>query len=236
MMTDFQQIYATQAARYDALVSREDYQGNLLSALNRIRDFAGLRVVDVGAGTGRVTRLLAPYAAWITAVDLSPHMLRQAKIKLVEDGATNCFLTAADARHLPFCPGIADVVMAGWALGHSVGWYPESWQAEIGQAIHAMQNSLRPDGALILIETMGTGVTTAGPPTPGLAAYYAWLQNDLGFQHTTIPTDYRFHSVSEAVALTQFFFGSALAAAIQQQQLTILPEFTGIWWKENDSQ
>jgi hypothetical protein len=97
-----------------------------------------------------------------------------------------------------------------------------------------MQNSLRPGGALILIETMGTGAKSPAPPTPGLAAYYAWLQNDLGFQHATIPTHYRFHSVSEAVELTQFFFGSALAAAIQQQQLTILPEFTGIWWKEMD--
>jgi hypothetical protein len=131
---------------------------------------------------------------------------------------------------------VADVAIAGWALGHSVGWYPESWQTEIGQAIHAMQSSLRPDGALILIETMGTGAKTAVPPSPGLAAYYAWLQNDLGFQHATIPTDYRFTSVAEAVELTQFFFGSALAETIQQQQLTILPEFTGIWWKENDSQ
>ena len=228
----FKQIYATQAAKYDALVSREDVRGNLWTALRGIRDFSGLRVVDVGAGTGRVTRLLAPHVAWITAVDVSPHMLQQARRRLVGDGRTRNWETAvADARHLPFKSKTADVAIAGWALGHSVGWYPETWQTEIGQAINVMQRILCPGGTLILIETMGTGVETAVPPTPGLAAYYTWLQNDLGFHHTTIPTGYQFASVTEAVELTQFFFGDALAKKIQQQQLTVLPEFTGIWWR-----
>lgn len=222
MTTNFKQIYATQAAAYDAMVSREDYQGNLWTALRHIRDFSGLRVVDVGAGTGRITRLLAPHIEQITAVDLSPHMLKQANLQET---------AVADACYLPFQSSIADGAIAGWALGHSVGWYPDTWQTVIGQAIASMQRILRPTGSLILIETMGTGTETAVAPHAGLAAYYAWLETDLGFAHTTIPTDYQFTSVAEAIELTQFFFGDALAEKIQQQQLTILPEFTGIWWR-----
>ena len=222
MSNHYQQIYATQAAKYDAMVSCEDYQGNLWTALQAIRDFSGLRVVDVGAGTGRITRLLAPHVERITAVDISHHMLQQANLQET---------AVADACHLPFKNSTVDVAIAGWALGHSVGWYPETWQTVIGQAIASMQRVLRPTGSLILIETMGTGTETAVAPHAGLAAYYAWLENDLGFAHTTIATDYQFNSVAEAIALTQFFFGNTLAEKIQQQQLTILPEFTGIWWR-----
>ena len=222
MTNHFKQIYATQAAQYDAMVSCEDYQGNLWMALRQIRDFAGLEVVDVGTGTGRVTRILAPHAKRITAVDISHHMLQQANLPET---------AVADARYLPFKSSSADVAIAGWALGHTVGWYPESWQQEIGQAIAEMQRILRPTGSLILMETMGTGTDKPAPPHAGLAAYYRWLETDLGFHHTTITTDYQFNSVAEAIALTHFFFGDTLADKIQQQQLTILPEFTGIWWR-----
>lgn len=222
MTNHFKHIYATQATQYDAMVSCEDYQGNLWTALRDICDFSGLTVVDVGAGTGRVTRLLAPHVKQITAVDISHHMLQQANLQET---------AVADACNLPIKSSTADVAIAGWALGHSISWYPDSWQTVIGQAIESMQRVLRPTGSLILIETMGTGVETAVPPHAGLAAYYHWLENDLGFHHTTIATDYQFNSVAEAVALTQFFFGDALVDKIQQQQLTILPELTGIWWR-----
>ncbi len=228
----FKQIYATQAAKYDAMVSCEDVEGNLWRALRGIRPFAGLRVVDVGAGTGRVTRLLTPHAEWVTAVDISPHMLRQARKRPVGNGRTQNWDTAvADARALPLKSSTADAAIAGWTLGHLVGWYPRSWQAEIGQAIDEMQRILRPGGTLILIETMGTGTETAVPPHAGLAAYYHWLENALGFRRTTIPTDYQFASVAEAIDLTRFFFGEALAETIRQRQHPTLPEFTGLWWR-----
>ncbi len=231
MSNHFKQIYASRAAHYDALVSCEDYQGNLAKTLQEIHSFDGQKIIDVGAGTGRVTRLLAPYAQCITAVDISLHMLQQACTQLSSTKFDNWETAVADARYLPFKQQTFDIALAGWALGHSVGWYPQTWQTEIEYAINGMLRLLRSDGLLVLIETMGTGTQTAGPPKPGLAAYYAWLENDLGFAHVTIPTDYRFTSVKQAIDLTQFFFGDALAAKIQQEQLTILPEFTGIWWR-----
>lgn len=43
-MTDYHRIYATQADLYDWLVSREDYQGNLL---NVIRYSCDLRIYEL---------------------------------------------------------------------------------------------------------------------------------------------------------------------------------------------
>ena len=62
-MDHFRTIYRTRADDYDTLVAREDFQGNLPQALAKIRPWAGLDVVELGAGTGRLTRLLAPAAA-----------------------------------------------------------------------------------------------------------------------------------------------------------------------------
>ena len=58
-MTDhFQDIYANQADSYEAMVAREDYEGNILKTLQGIRPLEGLDVIEFGAGTGRLTLLL----------------------------------------------------------------------------------------------------------------------------------------------------------------------------------
>ena len=54
---------------------------------------------------------------------------------------------------------------------------------------------------------MGTGTDSAGPPTLGLAEYYAWLEETYGFQREVISTDYEFDSLDKAVELTKFFLG-----------------------------
>lgn len=234
-MTNFKQIYATQAAEYEQMVAREDYEGHILPALLAIRPLTPeTAVIELGAGTGRLTRLLAPHIGRITAMDISPHMLGVAHEKLDLAGlgkpARSVALAAADNRHLPIAARTADVAIAGWSLGHFAGWYTD-WRDQIGQALTDMKRVLRPDGTIIILETLGTGRETPQPPHDGLAAYYDWLENEHGFSVTWIRTDYRFASVDEADRLTRFFFGNALADRIRRDNLTILPECTGLWWR-----
>ncbi len=225
-MTDFKRIYTEQAEAYEAMVAREDWQGNLLKALQAIRSLTNLTVVELGAGTGRITRLLAPHVHQIFALDIALPMLRVAR----EKSGASANLINADNRQLPIADETADLTIAGWSLGHFVGWYSDDWQTQIGQAIAEMKRVLRPGGTLIIIETLGTGHKTPTPPHEGLAAYYRWLENELGFTRAWIRTDYRFASVEEAAVLTRFFFGDELADMIRSQELTILPECTGIWY------
>ena len=227
-MTDFKRIYRTQAAEYDQLVAREDYKGNILPALARIRPLAGLDVVELGAGTGRLTRLLAPYARRLVALDISPHMLGVAHRKLKSVNAVS--LIVADNRRLPLATATADLALAGWSLGHFVAWYPNQWRRQIGQVLAEMKRVLRPGGHLILLETLGTGHENPQPPHAGLAAYYHWLENEQEFARDWIRTDYYFASLAEAERLTRFFFGDDPADAVRRDRRRHLPECTGLWW------
>jgi ubiquinone/menaquinone biosynthesis C-methylase UbiE len=234
MPDHFQTIYATQAALYERMVAREDMHGNLFAALTEIMSLDGATVVEFGAGTGRLTRLLSLMANHVYAFDISHHMLVEAARVLELTGSTNWSLAVADNRAIPVRPHTANLAIEGWSFGHAVGWYPDSWREEIGKMIGEMRRALKPGGAAILFETMGTGSRQPNPPTAGLATLYTWLENEQGFRYKWIRTDYHFESVEEADELTRFFFGDALADEIVAKQMTILPECTGVWWRTFD--
>jgi ubiquinone/menaquinone biosynthesis C-methylase UbiE len=227
----FRQIYAEQSLRYDRMVSREDQRGNLFEVLHQIHPFDGLTVVDLGAGTGRLTRLYSLMARRVYAFDIEHAMLATAKNILSESGLTNWRVGVADNRAIPLPNACADIVVQGWSFGHTVGWSPDHWREEITVMLHEMQRLLKPNGTMILLETLGTGHKTPQPPTQGLADLYQWWEHEWGFQHQWIRTDYQFESVQEADELTRFFFGDELADNIVRENKTILPECTGIWWR-----
>jgi len=228
-MPDHPEIYRSQAAQYDALVSREDYQGHILPALQKIVALEGLEVAEFGAGTGRLTRLLAPRVRFIHAFDISPHMLEEARITLTRSGRRNWRARVSDHRHVPLADASVDLAISGWSVCYLVVDHPDTWQAELAKALDEMRRVLRPGGTLILLETQGTAVEQPQPP-PHLAGYFAYLEGH-GFQKTWIRTDYRFESRQEAESLARFFFGDAMVDRItQNRDGIVLPECTGIWW------
>lgn len=230
-MIDYLDIYNTQAAQYERLVAREDHKGHLLPALEEIRPFSGLAVVESGAGTGRLATLLAPLVARILVCDIMPAMLAIAEEKRQREGWHHWQPAVADHRYLPIAAETADVVLVGWSLSHFSAWYPQSWQQEIGTALAEMERVLRSNGTLIIIETLGTNSQTPHPPAAHLAAYYRWLEQEQGFASTWIRTDYRFASLAEAQTLIRFFFGEEMATSVVRKGSPIVAECTGIWWR-----
>jgi len=229
-MPDHKEIYNKQARKYDLLVSCEDYQKNILRALNQVRPLRGLDVVEFGAGTGRLTAMMTPIVKSILAFDASQHMLGVATAKLEKAGLQNWTVVVADNRNLSVGDQIADVAIAGWSLCYFTAWQAKTWRDEIGQALAQMKRVLRPGGTAIILETLGTGQEEPHPPTDRLAAYYSFLEGEHGFSSTWIRTDYCFASLSEAEELIRFFFGDELADRVAREGLVILPECTGIWW------
>ena len=82
-------IYQADGDRYEALIAREDYQGNIPRALDEIVNSDGLDVLDLGAGTGRLTLMLAPRAKSIRAFDAADEMLRVCRERLIAGGFSN---------------------------------------------------------------------------------------------------------------------------------------------------
>lgn len=228
-MDHFINIYQTQADAYHRFIAAEDIDRNLLPALERITDLRGARVLDLGTGTGRLPLLLHGLAARVTGLDLHQDMLREnQRQKQLATG--NWQLVTSDMRALPFPSATFEIVTAGWSIGHFTGWY-ENWQTEIRRVLDEMHRVVQPGGTLIILETLSTGSLTPIPPSPGLAAYYAWLENVWGFTRQEIQTDYQFASAEEAIALTEFFFGPDLSLAIRRCNWARLPEWTGVWGK-----
>jgi len=225
----FEQVYRHRAADYDRLVRREDHAGRLLPALAGDRPLAGLDVVETGAGTGRLTCLLAPHVRRIHAFDGSGAMLRVAAENLRRQGAASFCLGVADHRALPLPAACADLAVEGWAFGHLVSRHPGRWREEVGRAVAELRRVLRPGGEAVLIETLGTGETSPRPPDAGLAALFGWLEEELGLSRSWIRTDYRFDSPAEAEELTRFFFGAELADRVVREGPVELPECTGLW-------
>jgi ubiquinone/menaquinone biosynthesis C-methylase UbiE len=229
-MSDQQRkIYQSEGDRYEALVSREDYQGNIPRAMDEIINVNGLHVLDLGAGTGRLTLLLAPRVKSVRALDASAEMLRVCHERLLASGLSNWQMEVADHRQLPVKDHSIDLVVSGWSVAYLVVWHPETWRDELEKWMNEMKRILKPEGQIILFESLGTGNETP-IQLDHLKNYYPWL-DDAGFQNKWIRTDYQFDSVEEAADLAGFFFGAEMADRIHKNGLVILPECTGVWWK-----
>ena len=227
----FRRIYAEEPARYDSLVAHEDHRGKLLPAIEDIAPLAGQTVVEFGAGTGRLTRLLSLRAQRVLAADISSAMLRVATERLRDSGAENWRVFAADHRCLPLPANCADLAVAGWSFGFFVDEKPEGWLPAVRAALAEAERVTRPGGALLIFETLGTGQRRPAPPNEALAAYYSWLEGERGFQRHWLRTDYQFANAAEAVAQIRFFFGAELADEVAARDAAIVPECTGLWWR-----
>ncbi len=230
-MPSEKEVYASHAVEYEDLVSREDYQSNILSTIRGIVQPDGLDVLDLGAGTGRLACLLQPLARSVIAFDLSPHMLSVAREKL-QHGPHNWLAAAADHRHLPIGAASVDLIISGWSVSYITVWYPDHWHEQADAWFAEARRVLRHGGHILLFESLGTG--NAEPqPLAHLENFYRWL-DEKAFHHLWIRTDYRFESAEQAATIAGFFFGDQITKNIVPEQpghrAATLPECTGVWW------
>ncbi len=226
-MSDYAAVYRDHAAAYDELVAAEDVDNNLGAWLAQ-RVNGSTQAIDIGAGTGRVTRALLELGATVRASDREAAMIDVARQRLSDYPAERLTLGVADAGSLPYSDGSADFVIAGWVYGHFRSWMPDDWRDAVGAALSEMRRVAAAGATLVIIETQGTGVTEPRV-SESLDEYFAWLESEHGFERTTIRTDYLFDSVEQAATRCGFFFGEAMAERIRSNGWARVPEFTGVW-------
>ncbi|MEV0143820.1 MULTISPECIES: class I SAM-dependent methyltransferase [unclassified Nonomuraea] len=113
-----------------------------LAALSGVRQ--GHRVLDVGCGTGYLTRVLAPVAGpngHVTGVDPSAPMIEHARKK----APGNCSYLVGEGQSLDLPDASFDVVVSSLAVHHMPS-------AERGNAVREMFRVLRPGGRLLIAE------------------------------------------------------------------------------------
>ncbi len=226
-MPDHESIYRKEAARYDALITK---QPALQACIHEIKPYAGLDIVDVGAGTGRLAAVLAGEARSIVATDASEAMLSIAADKLAAAGHANWRTVAADMRKLPLAEGSADLIVAGWSICYLGSSNNPSWEHDVDAVMKELRRVLRPGGAIVIFETMGTGFEQPNPPD-FLLSYYSALTKKYGFSHKWIRLDYEFESAEQAEELTDFFFGEDRERADGfGSEAAHVPECAGVWW------
>jgi SAM-dependent methyltransferase len=125
---------------------RPTYPAALLDWLaDRLRLRPGTRVIDLGAGTGKLTRDLVPTGAHVIAVEPLPEM--RAQLEAAVPGAD---VLAGSAEELPLPDDSVDAVVAASAFH----WF------ETERALEEIHRVLVPGGALA---TVGNGRDLADP-------------------------------------------------------------------------
>ena len=121
---DFSRSYdASRRGGYHALVDALEVE-----SVRRLAD--GARVLEVGCGTGLILERLAPYAAGLAGVDLSPGMLERARSRGFD-------VVEGDALSLPFSDASFDLTVSFKVLPHV---------RDLSGAIREMARVTRPGG------------------------------------------------------------------------------------------
>jgi len=223
-----ERVYEERAEEYDALIAAEDVDGEILRAIERHVAIDHKRIADIGAGTGRLSRLIGKRAAHIDLVDRAKPMLDVAAKRVAALGLRSHAIHVADARALPLTDQSVDAAMAGWVFGHFRHWMPEGWKLEVDTALSEMKRVVKKGGAILLIESLGTGYETPRDANP-LDEYFAHLETAHGFTRAWFRTDYAFDSVEHAVHICEGFFGASLVEKIRANGWSRVPECTALF-------
>lgn len=226
----WQNVYGEHADLYDEMIAGEDFQGNLLPALNQIQSLDHTEIAELGAGTGRLTTQLVSRARAVRAFDLTPAMLVRAYHKLKTIHLPNWLLGVADSRNLPLPAAKADIAVEGWSLAQVMAWNSDNWRTAVEAVLNEMVRVVRPGGAIMLIETLGTGEKIPRAPDR-FVPLYDYFEKERHASRMWIRTDIHYPSRSVAHRTAGVLFGDAIMdQGWDVSEGFVLPECTGIWW------
>ncbi|MGH2401136.1 MAG: class I SAM-dependent methyltransferase [Candidatus Limnocylindria bacterium] len=168
--------YRARAAEYDAtsMPDGDPFAAHGDAIRVALRDFAPRgRVLEIAAGTGQWTGILAEYADRLTATDASPEMLERNRAKLGERDITYRVVDAfaLDATH------DHDVVFFGFFLSHvPASRFPAFWGV--------VEGLLAPSGRVLFVDEADHGLWQE-----------EWIDREAGIVHRPLTDGTRYRAV-----------------------------------------
>ncbi len=228
-MPSMYEIYNHNAIEYDELVMFEDYNQNLSTFIKSIIN--GKKILELGAGTGRVTQMYIDHVDQVICCDRASHMLEHAKKNLARYN-DKIFYECIDNRNINQLDIKVDGIIEGWALGHTAIDEYRHLEEFTSNLMSDLQGKLNKNGFMLFIETMGTNTENPKIPDIRLEEFYHLLEEKFGMKRYIIRTDYKFNTIDDARRILSFFFGDQLKQSIQSN---IIKEFTGVWfWSRSE--
>lgn len=124
----------------------------------------GLRVLDVGCGTGAITRGIAEAVGpggRVVGIDVHPGLIEQAR--RAHGGVPALSFEAGDVQKLAFLDTF-DIVTAARVL---------QWLDDAPAAVHAMTRAVRPGGRLVVLDYNHEKIRWTPDPPASMRAFYA---------------------------------------------------------------
>jgi demethylmenaquinone methyltransferase/2-methoxy-6-polyprenyl-1,4-benzoquinol methylase len=139
---------AAVAAMFDEVAPRYDITNDVLAmwqtrrwrtaVVRAVRPLAGMRILDLAAGTGTSSLPFAKAGAAVVAADFSLGMLRQGRLRHPE-----LALVAGDGLALPFADGVFDAATISFGLRNLV---------DRAAGLVELRRVVRPGGRLVVCE------------------------------------------------------------------------------------
>lgn len=162
-LKEMSRYYNERASEYEQIYFRDDdaRRKEIDDEVARVRDLAkGKRILEIACGTGYWTQYLSQTAAHITAIDIAPLMIEEAKRKPL---ACPVNFVQADLNHLPSSAGRFDLIALGF-------WFSHHPKQDYDSLFDSLTSHLEPGGRIWMIDN--------NPPAEGPRADYSHTDDD----------------------------------------------------------
>ena len=102
--------------RGDPMALRIDREKNEIAALKAVTSWRGKRVLEIGCGSGRLTRRLASLGPQIDALDPQQNLIDFARLDLPKSYAPRVAFNVGKSSHLQFPKDTFDIAVFAWSL------------------------------------------------------------------------------------------------------------------------
>jgi SAM-dependent methyltransferase len=141
---DLAEYYRRRAAEYDAVYDKPERQSDQ-AALRRLLPplVAGRRVLEIAAGTGYWTQVIAAAADSVTATDLNAETLAIAAAR--DYGSARVSFLTADAYRPALVPGDFDLIFCGF-------WWSHIPRADVGRFLAGVSERAETGAGLVILD------------------------------------------------------------------------------------